>query len=41
MCIIKYLLDIISPSNDMLDKMNELFGKFPEIDLTALGFPVG
>lgn len=41
MCIIKYFLDVISPNNDMLDKMNELFAKFPEIDLTALGFPVG
>lgn len=25
----------------MLDKMNALFGKFPEIDLAALGFPIG
>ena len=41
MCIIKYFLDIISPNNDMLDKMNNLFGRFPEIDLVALGFPVG
>ena len=41
MCIIKYFLDIISPNNDMLDKMHNLFGNFPEIDLAALGFPVG
>lgn len=41
MCIIKYFLDIISPNNDMLDKINDLFGKFLEIDLAALGFPVG
>lgn len=41
MCIMKYFLDIISPNNDMLDKMNTLFGKFPEIDLAALGFPTG
>ena len=41
MCIIKYFLDIISPNNDMLDKMHNLFSKFPEIDLAALGFPVG
>ena len=41
MCIIKYFLDIISPNNDMLDKMHNLFSKFPKIDLTALGFPVG
>lgn len=39
-CIIKYFLDIISPDNDMLDKMNDLFAKFPEIDMAALGFPV-
>ena len=41
MCIIKYFLDIISPNNDMLDKMNKLFAAFPEIDKVALGFPVG
>ena len=41
MCIIKYFLDIISPNNDMLDKMNRLFATFPEIDKAALGFPVG
>ena len=28
MCIIKYFLDIISPNNDMLDKMNSLFPDF-------------
>ena len=31
MCIIKYFLDIISPNNDMLAKMHNLFSKFPEI----------
>lgn len=40
-CIIKYFLDIISPNNDMLAKLHDLFGKFPEIDLSALGFPKG
>ncbi|MGP1621317.1 MAG: Abi family protein [Candidatus Cryptobacteroides sp.] len=40
-CIIKYFLDIISPKNDMLDKMNKLFAAFPEIDKAALGFPIG
>lgn len=39
--IIKYFLDIISPNNDMLDKMNSLFATFPEIDKAALGFPFG
>ena len=41
MCIIKYFIDIISPNNDMLDKMNSLFATFPEIDKAALGFPSG
>ena len=36
-----YFLDIISPYNDKLDKMNKLFATFPEIDKVALGFPVG
>lgn len=40
-CIIKYFLDIISPDNDMLAKLNTLFADFPEIDLRALGFPIG
>lgn len=40
-CIIKYFLDIISPNNDMLDKMNKLFAAYPEVDKAALGFPVG
>lgn len=40
-CIIKYFLDIISPGNDMLDKMQTLFSEFPEVDLGALGFPSG
>lgn len=41
MCIIKYFIDIISPNNDMLNKMHNLFNKFPEINLGALGFPLG
>ena len=40
-CIIKYFLDIISPNNDMLEKMYTLFSNYPEIDLAALGFPNG
>lgn len=40
-CIIKYFLNIISPNNDMLDKMNNLFATFPEIDKRVLGFPIG
>ncbi len=40
-CIIKYFLDVISPNNDMLDKLHGLFADYPEIDLKALGFPQG
>ncbi|MDO4461032.1 MAG: Abi family protein [Bacteroidia bacterium] len=38
-CIIKYLLNIISPNNDMLAKLRWLFHDFPEVDLAAMGFP--
>lgn len=38
-CIIKYFLDIISPNNDMLAKLHNLFANFPEIELRAMGFP--
>ncbi len=41
LCIIKYFLDIISPNNDMLDKMQTLFSNYPQVDLVALGFPNG
>ena len=41
MCIIKYFPNIISPGNDMLDKMQSLFAEYPEVDLGALGFPSG
>ena len=41
LCIIKYFLNIISPGNDMLNKMQALFAEYPEVDLSALGFPSG
>jgi len=41
LCIIKYFLNIISPGNDMLDKIRTLLSEYPEIDLKALGFPAG
>ena len=41
LCIIKYFLNIISPGNDMRDKMQALFTEYPEVDLGALGFPSG
>ncbi len=40
-CIIKYFLDVISPNNDLLAKLRWLFVDYPEIDLSALGFPKG
>lgn len=40
-CIIKHFIDIISPNNDMSAKLRSLFAEFPEIDLYALGFPIG
>lgn len=41
LCIVKYFLNIISPDNDMLTKLRHLFVDFPEIDLKAIGFPIG
>ena len=38
-CIIKYFIDIISPGNDILSKLRDLFTRFPEVDVAALGFP--
>lgn len=40
-CIIKYLLDVVNPNNDLLAKLRWLFVDFPEIDLKAMGFPDG
>ena len=40
-CIIKYLLDVVNPNNDMLAKLRWLFVGFPNVDLKALGFPIG
>ena len=37
----RVLHNIISPGNDMLDKMHALFAEYPEVDLGALGFPSG
>ena len=41
LCIIKYFLNIISPQNDMTDKLKNLLAAFPEIDTAAMGFPNG
>lgn len=40
-CMIKYFMNIISPNNDLKAKLNNLFVRFPLIDLKAMGFPVG
>ena len=37
--IIKYFLDIISPSNHLKQNLQELFKKYPSADRKAMGFP--
>jgi len=41
LCIINYFLDIISPRNDMLAKLQQLLDDYPETDTTAMVFPLG
>ena len=41
LCIIKYFLDVISPQNDLRDKLIQLFTDYPSIDLAAMGFLKG
>lgn len=38
-CIIKYFIDRISPSNGMVAKLDNLLSAYPEIDIIAMGFP--
>ena len=38
-CIIKWFIDIISPENDMKSHLEELLSDFPNVDITAMGFP--
>uniref|UniRef100_A0AB33IUN4 Abi family protein n=2 Tax=unclassified Prevotella TaxID=2638335 RepID=A0AB33IUN4_9BACT len=40
LCIIKYFLNVISPGNDMLNKLQSLLAAYPEVDTAALGFPL-
>ena len=40
-CIIKYFINIISPSNDMKAKIDALLAEYPDIDIAAMGFPQG
>ena len=41
LCITKYFLNIISPNNDMKDKIQALLSAYPSIDINAMGFPRG
>ena len=41
LCIIKYFVDIISPTNDMTTKLQSLLSNYPTIDTNAMGFPTG
>ena len=41
LCIIKHFLNIISPQNDMTDKIKSLLAAFPNVDTAAMGFPHG
>ena len=41
LCIIKYFLNVISPQNDMKEKMDALLANYPNIDTAAMGFPRG
>ena len=36
---IKIFLNIISPNNDMKDKIKALLSAYPSIDINAMGFP--
>jgi abortive infection bacteriophage resistance protein len=37
--IIKHFIDIISPSNNMKQHLKQLLADFPQVDITAMGFP--
>ena len=41
LCIIKFFLNTIVPNNDLKLNLEKLFVEYPEIDLSALGFPDG
>lgn len=38
-CCMKYLLDVADKSNHFTARLNELWKKYPSVDLNALGFP--
>lgn len=39
-CCMKYLLDVSNPGNHFKHRLAELFRKYPNVDLAAVGFPV-
>lgn len=39
LCIIKYFLNTVSPNNDMTQKIKDLMSKFPNVNMSAMGFP--
>lgn len=39
LCCMKYLLDVVSPGHHYAQKLSDLFGKFTNVDLKALGIP--
>lgn len=39
LCIIKYFLCVVSPNNDMTDKLKALLANYPLVDIAAMGFP--
>lgn len=41
LCCIKYLLNTVSPDNQLGTDLSGLFGRFPNIDKQALGFVAG
>ena len=38
-CILKWFLDIIVPSNNMKTYLTTLIAQYPNVDITAMGFP--
>jgi len=39
-CCMKYLLDVASPKHHYKERLSELFKKYSNVDLAALGFPI-
>jgi abortive infection bacteriophage resistance protein len=38
LCCMKYLLNVINPTNNFTNKIESLFKKYPSVDIKALGF---